>query len=172
MASTSNMIKDPQEEGRTAKKFEENPRKLSMFGNLHLERCCWTLIHPWRALQQEKLFRLRVRVPFSVFQMIVDKFRTIPEWNIYKDPSSKRGRPCSLELKVMSSLYIFGRAATYDDDAAIFTSLSSKVIASIFHHFIVCMATLYPQWIYFNHVLQVCQAQPPHSVGDVQDKAQ
>ena len=93
-------IKDPQEEGRTAKKFEENPRKLSMFGNLHLERCCWTLIHPWRALQQEKLFRLRVRVPFSVFQMIVDKFRTIPEWNIYKGPSSKRGRPGPL-LRMM-----------------------------------------------------------------------
>ena len=61
-----------------------------------------------------KLFRLRVRVPFSVFQMIVDKFRTIPEKNIYKAPSSKRGRPGPLELKVMSSLYTLGRAATYD----------------------------------------------------------
>ena len=28
-----------------------------------------------------KLFRLRFRVAFSVVKMIVDKFRTIPEWN-------------------------------------------------------------------------------------------
>ena len=39
------------------------------------------------------------------------------------------------------------RAATYDD-AAMVTYLSSTVIATFFHHFIVCMATLYPQWIY------------------------
>ena len=94
-----------------------------------------------------KLFRLRVRVPFSVFQMIVHKFRTVPEWNIRKDPYSKRGRPCPLELKVMSSLYILGRAATYDD-AAMVTGLSSTVIATFFHHFIVCMASLYSEWIY------------------------
>ncbi len=66
----------------------------------------------WGSTRAGKLFRLRVRVPFSVFQMIVDKFSTNPEWNIYKDPSSKRGRSCPLELKVMSSLYIVGRAAT------------------------------------------------------------
>ena len=47
----------------------------------------------------------------------------------------------------MSSLYILGRAATYDD-AAMVTYLSSTVIATFFHHFIVCMATWYPQWIY------------------------
>ena len=28
------------------------------------------------------------------------------------------------------------------------TYLSSTVIATFFHHFIVCMATLYPQWVY------------------------
>ncbi len=34
-------------------------------------------------------------------------------------PSSKQGRPFPLELKVMSSPYILGRAATYDDAAMV-----------------------------------------------------
>jgi hypothetical protein len=140
MASTSKIRRKKEEKPR-------NPKKLvnvweSPFGKM--------LRDPDSSLESTaagKLFRLRVRVPFSVYQMIVDKFRTIPEWDIYKDSSSKRGRPHPLELKVMASLYILGRAATYDD-AAMVTYLSSTVIATFFHHFIVCMATLYPQWIY------------------------
>ena len=132
------------------RKKEEQPRKPKKLVNVWESPFGKMLLDPDSSLESTpagKLFRVRVRVPFSVFQMIVDKFRTIPEWNMYKDPSTKRGRPRPLELKVMASLYILGRAATYDD-AAMVTYLSSTVIATFFHHFIVCMATLYPQWIY------------------------
>jgi hypothetical protein len=126
---------------------QENPRNLGFVWESPFGK---KLRDPHSSLESTaagKLIRLRVRVPFSVYQMIVDKFRTIPEWDIYKDSSSKRGRSHPLELKVMVSLYIHGRAATYDNVAMV-TYLSSTVIATFFHHFIVCMATLYHQWIY------------------------
>ena len=133
IASASKIRRKKEEQPRKPKKLVINVWE-SPFGKM--------LLDPDSSLESTpagKLFRVRVRVPFSVFQMIVDKFRTIPEWNMYKDPSTKRGRPRPLELKVMASLYILGRAATYDD-AAMVTYLSSTVIATIFHHFIVCMA--------------------------------
>jgi len=65
--------------------------------------------------KSETIFRLRNCVPFSVFQMIVDKFRILPLWNLRKDPNSKRDKPLlpqAPEVSVMASLYILGRAAT------------------------------------------------------------
>ena len=75
------------------------------------------------------LFHLRVRVPFSVFEMIVDKFRTNPEWNIYDVPSSKRDRPCLLELKVMSSQYI--RTSTFRGISALKANAIFTTIAMV-----------------------------------------
>jgi hypothetical protein len=40
--------------------------------------------------------------------MLVEKFRTTPEWNINKDPKTKIGQPLLLELKIMGCLYILG----------------------------------------------------------------
>jgi hypothetical protein len=105
MASTS----------KIRRKKDERPRKPKKLVNVWESPFGKMLRDPDSSLESTApgKFRLRVRVPFSVYQMIVDKFRTIPEWEIYKDSSSKRGRPHPLELKVMASLYILGRAATY-----------------------------------------------------------
>jgi hypothetical protein len=119
------------------RKKDEQPRKPKKLVNVWESPFEKMLLDPDSSLESTaagSLSRLCIRVPFSVYQMIVDKFQTIPEWDIYKDSSSKRGRPHPLELKVMVSLYILGRAAMYDD-AAMVTYLSSTVIATFFHHF-------------------------------------
>ena len=88
------------------------------------------LLDPYLFLESTaagKLFRLRVRVAFSVVQMIFDKFRIIPEWNIYKDPPSKRGTTLP-QNEVISSLYNFRRAATYDNIT--FSTLRALLISS------------------------------------------
>ena len=55
----------------------------------------------------------------------------------------KRDRLCPLEVKILSSLHIIGRGATYDDDSVV-TYISLTEIATFFHLFIVWMATLNP----------------------------
>ena len=100
---------------KIGRKKEEVPRKAKRIVNVWDSPFGKMMLDPDSSLESTtagKLFRLRVRVPFSVFQMIVERFRTIPEWNIRKDSDTKRGKPLPLELKVMSSLYILGRAAT------------------------------------------------------------
>ena len=93
MAATSKIRRNKEEQPRKPKKIVNV--WASPFGKMLLE-----LDSSLESTAAGKLLRLRVRVPFSVFQMIVDKFRTIPEWNIYKGPSSKRGRPGPL-LRMM-----------------------------------------------------------------------
>ena len=118
------------------------------------------------------LFQLRVRVPFSVFEIIVDKFRINPEWNIYEVPSSKRDRPCLLELKVMSSQYI--RMSSFRGISAlkanaIFTTIAMVTQLMLFlfsvdhSRRILSECESEGSWVTsssFNHALQVCEAQP------------
>ena len=96
---------------RKTRKKEEAARKPKKVDNVWDSPFGKMLLDPDSSLERTpagKLFRLRVRVPFSVFQMIVEKFRTMPEWQLRKNPDSNRGRPHPLELKVMSSLYSLG----------------------------------------------------------------
>ena len=86
---------------KIGRKKEEVPRKAKRIVNVCDSAFGKILLEPDSSLESTtagKLFRLRVRVPFSVFQMIVERFRTIPEWNIRKDSDTKRGKPLPLEL--------------------------------------------------------------------------
>ena len=78
MASTS----------KISRKKEEQPRKLKKIANVWDSPFGKMLLDPDSSVESTplgKLFRLCVRVPFSVFQLIVERFWTIPEWNIRKD---------------------------------------------------------------------------------------
>ena len=73
---------------KTSRKKEERPRKPKKVANVWDSPFGKMLLDPDSSVESTpsgKLFRLRVRVPFSVFQLIVERFWTIPEWNIRKD---------------------------------------------------------------------------------------
>ena len=142
------------------KKNQENPRKWSMFGNLHLERFWWTLIHPWRALQQENYF--------DCVSMFLSQYFWRKESSVFVEKGtllSICGKRNTFHSQCFSVFLEAGgwnvRIFCRKDLGRLFEldSSSGRILvdsSSSFNH----------------HALQVCQAQPPHSVGDVQEKAQ
>jgi hypothetical protein len=79
---------------KITRKQEEKPRKPKKVVNVWDSTFGKMLLDPDSSVESTtsgKLSRLRVRVPFSVFQMIVERFRMIPECNIRKDSNANRG---------------------------------------------------------------------------------
>ena len=59
-------------------------------------------------------FRRRFRVPYSVFAIIVDLFRSRDEWNPARSTAPGAPSPHPLEIKVLCALFILGRGTDLD----------------------------------------------------------
>jgi hypothetical protein len=87
-------------------------------------------------------FRLRFRVPYSVFQCIVADFRSRDGWNPSGDSGDLRAHaPHPLEVKILCALFILGRGIDLDT-VSMLAGISTASITFFFHHFCAKMATL------------------------------
>jgi hypothetical protein len=92
-------------------------------------------------------FRLRFRVPYSVFQSIVANFRSRDGWNPAGDSGDLRAHtPHPLEVKVLCALFILGRGIDLDT-VSMLSGISISRITIFFHHFCEKMATMYDEYI-------------------------
>jgi hypothetical protein len=81
-------------------------------------------------------FRKQFRVPFSIFTVILEMFCSCDGWN----PAPADGQrvpdavPHSLDIKILSSLFILGRGVDLDT-VSMLAGISIGTLTSVFHHF-------------------------------------
>ena len=79
-------------------------------------------------------FRLRFRVPYSVFAAIVHMFTTNDSWNPVS-ASDFYGKPSHpIQVKIMCALFILGRGTDLDT-VSMLSHIAIGTLSSFFHHF-------------------------------------
>ena len=92
-------------------------------------------------------FRLRFRVPYSVFAAIVHMFTTKDGWNPVS-ASDFYGKPSHpIQVKIMCALFILGRGTDLDT-VSMLSHISIGTLSSFFHHFCEKMASVFHEYIY------------------------
>jgi hypothetical protein len=100
-----------------------------------------------------KQFRLRFRVPYSVFAGIVQMFLTREGWNPAgaRDSFHKPSHP--IQIKIMCALFILGRGTDLDT-VSMLSHISIGTLSQFFHHFCAKMASVYHEYISRRFVLR------------------
>ena len=93
-----------------------------------------------------KRFRLRFRVPYSVFSGIVQMFLTREGWNPSGAHDSFHKPAHPIQIKIMCALFILGRGTDLDT-VSMLSRISIGTLSQFFHHFCAKMASAYHEYI-------------------------
>jgi hypothetical protein len=91
-------------------------------------------------------FRLRFRVPYSVFAGIVQMFVTREGWNPFGAHDRFRKPSHPIQIKILWSLFILGRGTDLDT-VSMLSHISIGSLSQFFHHFCEKMASIFQEYI-------------------------